>query len=99
MTLRYSKLTAAALLLASGMVAGAEAPAPTEEPAAQPARNGEATRQWLERQRQGVQASDKPQALPGPVMEQVFERYRKSFSHPVPEHIQSEQVNGGTTSR
>lgn len=74
--------------------AWAEPPAATEPGARQP-EFGEATRQWLESQRQGKQASDKAQSLSGPVQEQVYERYRKSFSHPVPERFERETVSSG----
>jgi len=47
---------------------------------------------WLELQSSGRAASMQAQPLPGPVMDQVQERYLKSFTHPVPpyfEHVQS----------
>jgi len=46
---------------------------------------------WLELQRSGKAASEQPQPLSGPVMDQVQERYLKNFTHPVPpyfEHVQ-----------
>lgn len=46
---------------------------------------------WLELQSSGKAASAQAQPLPGPVMDQVQERYLKSFAHPVPpyfEHVQ-----------
>lgn len=79
--------------------AGACAAADNMAAALAPQANGEATRQWLERQRQGSQASAKAQPLPGPVMEQVYERYRKSFAHPVPERFESERLGAGGPSR
>lgn len=84
-------------VLATATVAQAE-PAPPEP--ARPDERGEATRQWLERQRQGAQASAKAQPLPGPVMEGIYERYRKSFSHPIPEHLGGERGGAaGATAR
>jgi hypothetical protein len=46
---------------------------------------GSQTRQWLDMQRDGSQASRQAQTLPGPVMDQVYQRYIKSFGHPVPD--------------
>ncbi len=46
---------------------------------------GSQTRQWLDMQREGSQASQQAQTLPGPVMDQVYQRYIKSFGHPIPD--------------
>lgn len=46
---------------------------------------GSQTRQWLDMQREGSQASPQAQTLPGPVMDQVYQRYIKSFGHPIPD--------------
>ena len=46
---------------------------------------GSQTRQWLDMQRDGSQASQQAQTLPGPVMDQVYQRYIKSFGHPIPD--------------
>ena len=46
---------------------------------------GSQTRQWLNMQREGAQASQQAQTLPGPVMDQVYQRYIKSFGHPIPD--------------
>lgn len=78
-----------------GGAAGAEEPLPPPAGAA-PLRDGAITRQWLERQRQGRQAAPAPQPLSGPVQEQVYERYRKSFAHPIPERFDREQMSAGT---
>jgi hypothetical protein len=46
---------------------------------------------WLELQSSGEAASAQAQPLSGPVMNQVQDRYLKSFSYPVPpffEHVQ-----------
>lgn len=94
---RHAKWIVALGLLASGAAAGAELP--SAEPVARPPETGDATRQWLDAQRQGKQASAKPQPLSGPVQEQVYERYRKSFARPIPDRFQREQVGGGTSTR
>ena len=44
-----------------------------------------ATSKWLEMQRSGSQASKQKQTLSGPVMENIYERYKESFNHPIPE--------------
>lgn len=72
---------------ASSAPAAASAPEP-----------GEVTRLWLARQREGKQASPKAQPLSGPVQEQVYERYRKSFSHPIPEDFKRESLRAGGSS-
>jgi len=47
--------------------------------------NGSATSAWLELQRSGSQASPYKQSVSGPVMENIYERYKASFSHPIPD--------------
>ncbi|WP_052185219.1 DUF3613 domain-containing protein [Methylotenera versatilis] len=44
-----------------------------------------ATQTWLELQRSGNQASPHAQTLSGPVMQNVYERYKESFSRPIPQ--------------
>lgn len=95
---RYPRWLLPLCLLSSGMSFGA-APEATEAPPPQVSESGKATRQWLEHQRQGAQASSKPTPLSGAVQEQIYERYQKSFSHPIPEHIASERANTTSTSR
>lgn len=46
---------------------------------------GSQTQQWLNMQREGSHASPQAQTLPGPVMDQVYQRYIKSFGHPIPD--------------
>ncbi len=46
--------------------------------------NGEDTKTWLEIQRSGSQASEHTQTLSGPVLHEVYDRYKTSFSHPIP---------------
>lgn len=47
--------------------------------------DGSTTRAWLELQRSGGQASPHKQSVSGPVMENIYERYKESFSHPIPD--------------
>lgn len=93
-------LSLLALALLGGCASGGD-PAAAGEP--QPSRaaqdNGSATRLWLDRQSQGQQAAAKAQPLSGPVQEQIFERYQKSFTHPIPERFESERVNTGSSVR
>ncbi len=83
-----------------GLLGGAAA---AEQPAAEPAVEqpvlGQSTQQWLASQREGKQASAKPQPLSGRVQEEIFERYRKSFSQPIPERFPREQVSGAGAAR
>jgi len=92
---QHAGCLAAALLLVWGMSAQAEPPE-AAEPAAEQAGNGEATRLWLERQAQGSQASTKAQPLSGPAMERVYQRYLKSFTHPIPDRLENERIGTGS---
>ena len=83
--------TAVGLMLMTGISYGADAPAEAPPPET---RNeiGVVSRQWLALQRNGTQASKNPQNLSGQVQEQVYERYRKSFTHPIPERLSSGSI-------
>lgn len=97
---KYAKWLLPLCLLGCRAAAAEEPPAPPAAATAQAGAIGESTRQWLESQRQGKQAAARPQPLSGPVQEQIYERYRKSFSHPVPERFESERANSsGSTPR
>lgn len=85
------RLTVLLWLAASGMAQASETPAESTM-APQSQRQGEITRLWLDRQRDGGQAAAQAQSLPGPIMEQIYERYRKSFAHSIPEHFEREQI-------
>ncbi|HZX32443.1 MAG TPA: DUF3613 domain-containing protein [Rhodocyclaceae bacterium] len=87
-----------ALWILGGTAIADEQPA-SPEAVSPPAAAGAETRQWLDNQRQGRQASPKAQPLSGPVQEQVHERYRKSFSHPIPQRFDREELGAGTASR
>lgn len=89
----------AALLLLSACMPAQAGQTGTDQPAARQPAAGEATRLWLDRQSQGSQASDKAQTLPGPAMERVYERYLKSYTHPIPEHFERENLGAGSTGR
>jgi len=79
------RLSAALLLvLAAG---GAQAQAGQDTPGAggQGAAPGSDTRQWLDLQRGGSQASPNVQRLPEAARTRALERYLESFGHPIPE--------------
>lgn len=50
---------------------------------------GSATRRLLLLQAQGEHASAAQYPMPGAVAQQVYQRYLKSFAHPVPEQLGS----------
>ena len=65
-------------------------PAATEEEAAlQPLRVGDATEGLLAWQRSGQIASPTPRPIPGVIAHRSYERYLKSFEHPIPEYLNS----------
>lgn len=71
-----------------------EQPAPQPSPvAAQPSVGGVTTQHWLALQRSRAQASPHPQALSGPVQQQIHERYLKSFSHEIKERMQQDSAS------
>lgn len=61
--------------------------------AAQAAEPGAETRTWLSLQRAGTAASPEARPVPGEVAEQVYLRYLKSFSHPIPERFEVESFS------
>jgi 3-deoxy-D-manno-octulosonic-acid transferase len=58
----------------------------------QPGRSiGVETRSWLELQSGGAAASKNHQIVSGPVADRIYQRYLKSFEHPIPEFYKSNQ--------
>jgi hypothetical protein len=55
---------------------------------------GDSTKAWLEMQSSGSQASAHKQTLSGPVMDNIYGRYRESFNRPIP---QSTEQNARST--
>jgi len=47
--------------------------------------SGELTRQWMEMQRSGAQASVHPDGISSDVVENIYQRYVNSFTHEIPE--------------
>ncbi len=48
-------------------------------------RIGDDARNWLELQRGHEQASESPDRVAGEVADRAYQRYLKSFDHPIPE--------------
>lgn len=68
--------------------------AQAEEPAtAQQPRPGDETRAWLQLQSSGRASVAAPQPMSGEVADKVYERYLKSFTHPIPEQFQRESFS------
>lgn len=60
-----------------------------EESALQPLRVGDATEGLLAWQRSGQIASPTLRPIPGVIAHRSYERYLKSFEHPIPEYLNS----------
>ena len=58
---------------------------------------GAATKQWLQMQSSAEQASSSVQSLSGPVSTTIYQRYKDSFNHPIPEKFTSK--DSGSTSK
>ena len=74
-------------------------PAPAE-PAAAPVVSqgfGSQTRLWLATQTDGTYAVTDERPMPGEVATMVYQRYLKSFTHPIPERYESDsfKTTGG----
>ena len=71
--------------------------AEAEERDLPPLRLGDATQSLLAWQRSGEIASPTPRPIAGSVASRSYERYIKSFEHPIPEHLGSTvtKSNGG----
>lgn len=84
----------AGLVMSLPMIAGAQSVRPA---------TGEMTSQWLELQRSGEQASVHPDGDSAEVSENIYQRYVKSFTHPIPETFKRDQdtqfVSGGGRSQ
>ncbi|PIF74956.1 uncharacterized protein DUF3613 [Variovorax sp. 54] len=50
---------------------------------------GDATQSLMYWQRTAAIASPTPRPIPGPIAYRSYERYLKSFEHPIPEHFNS----------
>ena len=73
-------MTVGGLLLASAAFAGSPEPG-----------DGQASRAWMELQTSGRQASRAERPMEGEVADRVYQRYLKSFSHPIPVQFPREQ--------
>lgn len=88
------KLPIIILALAAPLLAQAQDAAP-----AAPAQPGDETRAWLQLQASG--AASVPEAAPmsGEVADRVYQRYLKSFDHPIPAQFQRESFASGGSSQ
>jgi len=82
-------LTAALLFMAMNAFAQTTQTAEAEELDPPPLRLGDATQNLLAWQRGGEIASPTPRPIAGSVASRSYERYVKSFEHPIPEHLGS----------
>lgn len=73
----------ATLLAALPALAGAQPQAPAEP--------GDATRAWLELQKSNNASWGERRELPAEVAERIWQRYLKSFEHPIPERFTVER--------
>jgi hypothetical protein len=97
-------ILAVSAALWAGVVAAADATpesspesAPTAAQASPSQAFGSDTRAWLEMQRSNAQASSTSEALPGPVMQKIYQRYVDSFARPIPDKF--EQFSAKTDSK
>jgi hypothetical protein len=99
MEIKMKKATRAllsALLLVAPAMAAAQEPAPAGESE----ENGVETRSWIDLQVSNSAALAEPRPMPGEIADQVFARYAKSFSHPIPETFNRDKfVEGGGSSQ
>lgn len=51
---------------------------------------GSQTRYWLATQTSGASSVSDPRPMPGEVATLVYDRYLKSFTHPIPERYESD---------
>lgn len=71
--------------LAQNDTAAAPAAAPTQGQGF-----GSQTRYWLATQTSGASSVTDPRPMPGEVASMVYERYLKSFTHPIPERYEAD---------
>lgn len=82
-------LTLAALLCLPVAVVAQQTLAPELQPGAE-------TRSWIELQTRAGESPAAPRPMAGEVADQVYQRYLKSFSHPIPEQFDRQKfVEGG----
>lgn len=88
------RITLTLLSLSLPLTAMAQTPA---EPAEQTEEAGAQTRAWTELQVSNNAALGAARPMPGEIADQVYSRYLKSFTHPIPEYLDREKfVQGGS---
>jgi hypothetical protein len=82
---------------AAGGSTGSDLPPALDSPAVS-TRVGAATSSLLAMQRGGVAASSVPRPVSGEIATRSYQRYLKSFDHPIPERFGPRGASGGTAS-
>lgn len=90
----FAMMSAPRMAQAQAVAAAPSAPsapsaADTTQPLAAPRQVGDATRELLARQASGVSASSLPRPIAGDVADRSYQRYLKSFEHPIPDRLTS----------
>jgi len=89
-----------ALVLGCLFTAPLTAVAQEPAPAAATEDFGADTRAWLNLQASNNATMGGSRPMPGEIADQVFARYAKSFTHPIPEYFEREKfVEGGGSSQ
>ncbi|HEU0197174.1 MAG TPA: DUF3613 domain-containing protein [Nevskiaceae bacterium] len=70
-------------------------PPPLPTPNAPADASGRLTQSWINLQESGSEAANDPQTLPGPIASEIYDRYLKSFTHPIPEHFTRQSFGVG----
>lgn len=70
-----------------------------QEETSQPREIGADTRAWTELQKSNTASLAVSRPLPGEVANKVYERYLKSYEHPIPEHFDRESLGTGGSSK
>lgn len=79
------------MLLVIPLIMGFGVRLPAAEPPPPITASGEETRRWLELQRSGAAASPRPKTVSGPVADEIYQRYKKSFTHEIPDFFKVER--------
>ena len=58
---------------------------------------GTETKAWLDLQKSGKAASKEARPVPGEIAEKTYDRYLKSFDHPIPEEFSRESFSSGNS--
>lgn len=56
---------------------------------------GDEVRAWTQLQQSGAASNPQPQPMPGEIADKVYDRYLKTFDHPIPESFGRDSFVGG----